>query len=435
MIFRSIPCVMQLENRLLLSAGSLDLVFNQTGVVTTGFAAGSAQAAAIAVQTDSKIVVVGKVGDNSSEIALARYNRDGTLDSSFGSGGEVLTSFGANNPSSANAVAIEPDGTIVVAGAAGRFGSQQFALARYLPNGNPDPTFNFSGTVLTSFAGSAGANSLAAASDGSIIAAGFAQPQQGSSTTSFALARYLPNGTLDTTFGSQGEVTTPVGPSDAAVKSVLIEPDGTIVAAGHTSTSGGNFNFALARYTTTGSLDTTFNQTGIVNTHFGEFDDVAALVLQPDRKLVAAGSYSTGSKVDLALARYNPDGSLDSTFGTAGQVSTDLGAENQAIEGMVIQPDGKLVVTGAYATAGPSEFFLSRYTTAGILDTTFGNSGFTITAIPGSTNAGAAGVAILPGGTFIVAGTSSNNFALARYWGDNSPPNYAIGSAAAIYVN
>jgi uncharacterized delta-60 repeat protein len=427
--------VEQLEHRFLLSAGTLDLIFNQTGMVSTSYSAGQAQAGSVAVQPDGKIVVAGTVDSNPSEFALARYNRDGSLDSSFGTGGEVMTGFGANQPADATAVAIGPNSTIIVAGTVGSAGNQEFALARYLPSGALDPSFGTGGIVLTRFIGSAGANSVAVASGGSIVAAGFVKPQSGSGASSFAVARYLPNGSLDTTFGNQGEVTTQLGNSDAAANAVLIGPNGTIVAAGHTSTSGGDFNFALVRYTATGSLDTTFNHTGIVTTNFGEFDDVKALLLQPDGKLVAAGSYFTGSKVDLALARYNATGSLDSTFGSGGKVTTDLGGSNQAIEGLVLQPDGKLVAAGVYAPAGPSEFFLARYTTTGTPDTSFGNAGVALTSFPRSDDADGVGVILLPDGTFVIAGTSQNDFALARYWGDLSPPEYALGSADAIFVN
>jgi uncharacterized delta-60 repeat protein len=206
----------QLEGRLLFSSGNLDILFNQTGILATSFSNGPAQASTIAAQSDGKILVAGTVGSNSSEFGIARYFRDGALDSTFGSGGEVVTSLGANEPAEANAVAIGPGSTIIVAGTVGQVGSQEFALARYLLNGALDPTFGTGGIVLTSFAGSAGANSVAVASDGSIIAAGFVEPQAGSSDSSFALARHLADitGALDTTFDTGGFTTAPFPGSD-----------------------------------------------------------------------------------------------------------------------------------------------------------------------------------------------------------------------------
>jgi uncharacterized delta-60 repeat protein len=207
------------------------------------------------------------------------------------------------------------------------------------------------------------------------------------------------------------------------------------VAAGHTSTSGGNFNFALVRYNADGSLDTTFHSTGIVTTNFGQLDDIHAAALQADGKIVAAGSTFIGGKVDLALARFTADGSLDTRFGTAGQVTTDLGGVNQSANSVVIQPDGKLVIAGVYAPNGPSEFFLARYTSSGTLDPTFGNNGKVLTPFDPTSNAGAASLVQLPDGTFVAGGSAGTSFALARYWGDNSPPAYALSSANAVYVN
>src|SRR5439155_3962777 len=246
---------------------------------------------------------------------------------------------------------------------------------------------------------------------------------------------YNADGSLDTSFGTRGDTATQIGNYDAAANAVLLQPDGKIVAAGHTSTSSANFNFALVRYNADGSLDTSFNQTGIVTTHFGLLDNAAALVLQPDQKLVAAGSFATASKAELALARYNPDGSLDGGFGTGGQVTTDLGGHNQAAKALVLQADGKLLVAGDYEPAGPSEFFLARYTSGGSLDTAFGSGSFVLTGFGASTSAGATSISLLPGGTFVAAGTAGSSFALARYWGDNSPPAYALGSANAIFIN
>ena len=190
--------------------------------------------------------------------------------------------------------------------------------------------------------------------------------------------------------------------------------DYKIVAAGHTSTSGGNFNFALVRYNANGTLDTTFNTTGIVTTNFGQLDDIHDAVLQADGKIVAVGSTFIGGKVELALARYNNDGSLDTSFGTAGQVTTDLGGINQSANSLVIQPDGKLVVAGVYAPNGPSDFFLARYLSSGSLDATFGTNGKVLTPFDPTSNAGAASLVQLSDGTFVAGGSAGTSFALAR---------------------
>ena len=447
----------RLEDRLLPSAGDLDVVF-AGGKATANFSLGAAQVEALAVQADGRIVAAGQAGSNGADFALARFNRNGTLDASFGTAGEVATRLGTSPNSVARGLAIQPDGKILVAGFAGPGGSQEFALARYNQSGSLDSTFGDavqqpgpqppqplrSGSVLTNPGGNASATSVAVAPDGKILVAGSVQPSAFSSASDFALVRYNADGSLDTTFGTGGIVTTKLGDFDAGANTVLIVPDANtstnpadykIVAAGHTSTSGGNFNFALVRYNADGTLDTTFHTTGVVTRNFGQLDDIHDAVLQADGKIVAVGSTFIGGKVELALARYDNDGSLDTTFGTAGQVTTDLGGVNQSASSLVIQPDGKLVVAGVYAPNGPSEFFLARYLSSGSLDATFGTNGKVLTPFDPTSNAGAASLVQLPDGTFVAGGSAGTSFALARYWGDNSPPAYALSSANAVYVN
>jgi uncharacterized delta-60 repeat protein len=388
----------------------------------------------LAVEPDGRILAVGQAGSPNATFALARFNRNGALDQTFSSGGEVTTGLGSSHNGVAEAVAVQADGKIVVAGFTGPGGSNQVALARYNPDGSLDLPFGNGGLVVTDFGGSALANSVALTADGKILVTGAFQPSPTSSASDFALARYTANGALDTTFGTGGKITTKLGDFDAAANQLLVQADGKIVAAGHTSTSGGSFNFALVRYNADGSLDASFNGTGIVTTNFGQLDDVHGLVLQPDGKLVAVGSYFTGSKVDLALARYNADGSLDPSFGAGGKVTTDLGGLNQSTQSAMVQADGKLVVAGVYAPQGASQFFLARYQPNGTLDPTFGANGVVLTAFDPNANSGAAGLVQLGDGTFVAGGSSGTNFALARYWGGNSPPSYALGSANAVFV-
>jgi uncharacterized delta-60 repeat protein len=212
------------------------------------------------------------------------------------------------------------------------------------------------------------------------------------------------------------------------------ESDGSIVAAGHTSTSSSFFHFALARYHADGSLDPSFGTGGLVMTNFGQLDDARGLALQSDGKLVAAGSYQNGTKVDVALARYNPDGSLDPSFGSAGQVTTDLGGLNQSAGAVVVQPDGRLVAAGVYAPTGPSQFFLARYNTDGSLDTTFGQSGLVLTNLSPSANSGADALALLSDGTLVAAGDGNNEFALARYLDLQAPP-LTLSTPDAVFIN
>jgi uncharacterized delta-60 repeat protein len=264
---------------------------------------------------------------------------DGDLDTTFGSGGIVITDFGGYD--FASALALQSDGKILAAGttrSGGPSGSSNFALARYNSDGSLDTTFGTGGRVTTDSSGDGSA--LAIRSDGKIVVAGEARGE-----TSFVLAQYNSDGSLDTTFGSAGKVVRSDFSSSFHIALVL-QPDGKIVIA------GGRFSdFAQFRYNSDGSLDTTFGSGGLVTTDFSGRDDEAyALAIQFDGKIVAAGRTTTtsGSVLsDFALARYNSDGSLDASFGTGGKVTTAFPSPFPgAAYAMALQPDGKIVAAG-----------------------------------------------------------------------------------------
>jgi uncharacterized delta-60 repeat protein len=387
--------------------GDLDPTFGSGGKVTTDVG-GSDGAQAVAIQGDGKVVAAGLgnfAGPGTGDFALARYNPDGSLDTSFGSGGKVTTDFGGFD--AASAVAIQPDGKII---AAGRSGSGDFALARYNPDGSLDSSFGSGGKVTTDFGGFDSAFGVALQADGKIVAAG-----QGASSGDFALARYNPDGSLDPTFGSGGKVTTDFAPFEAAT-AVTIQADGKIVTTGSTSSG----DFALLRYKPDGSLDTSFGSGGIVSTTFGFASAFGgALALQPDGKIIAAGRAGT----DFLLARFNPaDGSLDSSFGSGGIATTSFGgAVFDAAFGVVLQPNGKIVAAGGtFNSFSPpaADFALARYMPDGSLDSSFGSGG-TLTTDFGGFDIGF-GVALQADGKIVAAGQggSGSDFALARYLGD-----------------
>ena len=366
---------------------------------------------------------------------LARYNPDGSLDASFGNGGKVVTNFGTSGEE-ARAVAVQPDGKIVVAGNVGG-GGARIGLARYLPDGSLDATFGSGGEVLTTVQGNDVAYALAVQPDGRIVVAGSSGPAY-QVQSDFVVLRYNPDGSPDATFGTQGVVTTFFGPTDSQAHSVLLQPDGRIVAVGFTSSSGGNFHFAVARYNPDGSLDTTFNGTGTETTNFGEFDAAYGAALQPDGKVVAAGSFyydspdGYHSKTELALARFLPRGGLDPTFGSGGKVETDLGGQDQSAKAVALQPDGRVVVAGVYNPPNsPSAFLLARYNPDGTLDTTFGSGGKAVTKIAPNDNDGAYALALQPDGRAVAAGSSTSyDFAVARYLTVPVPPTAAITGPA-----
>jgi uncharacterized delta-60 repeat protein len=251
------------------------------------------------------------------------------LDRSFSDDGRVLTDFADGSEGGGDRVddvAIQADGKILAAGTTYAPGATttDFALARYNPDGTLDLTFSDDGKVITDFleASDDDARAVAIQPDGKILVVGWTR-EAPSSQEDFALARYNPDGTPDDTFSGDGKVTTDFFSLEDMGDAVAIQPDERIVAGGLAS-QGINEYFALARYETDGQLDQSFGREGNITTDFGApvsvFSDIA---LQIDRKIVAAGRGSPrGTASDMALARYNPDGTLDRTFrprGIAGQ--------------------------------------------------------------------------------------------------------------------
>jgi uncharacterized delta-60 repeat protein len=342
----------------------------------------------------------------------------GALDPTFGSGGTVL------GPSQqANSVAVQPDGKIVVAGYVEDAGTaDDFALVRYNPDASLDTGFGSGGEVITDFAGGEDqAFAVALQPDGKIVAAGFAGENH---TQHFALARYNANGTLDAGFGLGGKVVTSIGAVDWAY-GLAVQPDGKIVAAGFTSAAGTPTaeDFALARYNPDGSLDAGFGHGGEVISDFGGLiDEARAVALQPDGKIVAAGFADLGDNDhEFALARYNPDGSLDAGFGPAhtGKVTTEFQGGFDTALAVALQGDGKIVAAGPVTQNGHLHFGLARYNTNGSLDQGFGTGG-EVTTDFGDSQDIAHGVAVQGDGKIVTAGSAGADFGLARYNQDGS---------------
>jgi len=346
--------------------GTLDTSFGKNGRATTDLGGRYEGANSVALQADWKIVVAGgSVIGLFDNFALARYNSNGTLDTSFGTGGKVITNFGEVS-SRAYSVAVQPNGKIVVAGYANIDGSEDFALVRYNADGTLDDTFGAGGKVITDFGlvqqgfSYAFANSLAVQLDGKIVVAGQALLGSG---FDFALARYNSNGELDTSFGTGGKVITDFTPNEGA-NSLAVLPDGRIVVAGQANVDRG-YGFALVRYNSNGTVDTSFGSDGKVSTDFGLLDQgfsnayAASLAVEPDGSMVAAGRAYFNEGFHSGLARYNSDGTLDASFGTGGKVTVDFHGpyDYDQFGSVVVQLDGKIVV----AVGGLGDFTLVRY--------------------------------------------------------------------------
>jgi uncharacterized delta-60 repeat protein len=367
-------------------AGVLDTTFGGDGKVTTNFPSGFECGFGVTVQSaDGKIVVSGESGGGGGQVAVARYNTDGRLDTTFGGDGKVTTNF-TPGPDSANDMAIQPaDGKIVAAGRAAGSGGR-FALARYNTDGTLDTTFSSDGKVTTNFSG--GDDFIFGVEvqpgDGKIVVTGRA----GGSGGQIALARYNTDGTLDTSFSGDGKVTTNFTSGDDRADLLAIHPvDGTIVAAG-TAGYYGNAKFAVVRYNSDGTLDTTFSGDGKVTTSITPNRSWGFVVaIQPsDSRIVAGGQ--AGEQV--GLVRYNTDGTLDSSFSGDGKVTINFTSGTDYADDIVIQPlDGKIVTAGSANFFRPdAKFALARVNADGTLDSSFSGDGKVTTNLaPGADRA------------------------------------------------
>lgn len=406
-------------------AGDLDFTFNYDGKVTTDISSED-YANTIAIQTDGKIVVAGRSTTvlGQSDFSVVRYDSIGNLDNTFNQDGKVTTDF-FSWTDGAKSIAIQPDGKIVVAGDCDSvFTFSDFAVVRYNEDGSLDNSFGVNGKVSTDFNISGDfVSALALQSDGKIVVVGTSSNV--SENDNFALARYYANGNLDASFGDNGKVTTDFNSTMDIGNAVFIQADGKIVVAGNSKNATNN-DFALARYNMDGSLDSSFGLNGKVTTPIGLFDDVATSVsLQNDGKIVVAGFYEPDNLYpDFAIVRYNNDGSLDYTFGSDGKVTSPTGFGSDYGYAISIQSDGKIVVAGQISVpAQPSgRFGVARYNANGSVDYSFGTEGKVTTAIGLLYDVGKA-LTIQTDGRIVVAGYTNNgtnnDFAVVRYLGAN----------------
>ncbi|WP_328874619.1 calcium-binding protein [Streptomyces sp. NBC_00287] len=380
------------------SFGDGGQVYVHNGLVSAGYD--------LALQPDGKIVTVGLSQDAgwlTTDFSLMRHHTDGSIDTSFGNGGEVLTDFDGGEDY-AHAVTLQSDGKIVVAGRSELPGEGwHFTVARYAADGSLDTGFGDGGRLRTEFGSASEAHAVAVQSDGRIVAAGEAGGR-------FALVRYLADGTPDPAFGDAGRVTTPFEAGGAYGYDLALQSDGRVVVAG--SAGSGGADFALARYNTDGSLDGGFGNGGRVTTAFAGEDLARGVQVQPDGRIVAAGR----SGFDIALARYNTDGSLDAGFGTGGRVTTDFGGTLEAAHDLVLQPDGKIVTGGVRST----DFTAVRYRTDGTLDSGFGTGGRASADFTYYDEAHA--IALQPDGNLVTFGSSGDDRALVRFLGGTATP-------------
>jgi uncharacterized delta-60 repeat protein len=341
---------------------------------STDFSSGEDIAFGVAVQPNGKIVAVGRsFAPNGDNFALARYNLNGTLDTTFSGDGRQVTNFGGND--GAHDIALQPDGKIIVVGDTCAGDVCNLAMARYLPGGRLDTTFSGDGKVVTDIAGrDNGARGVAIQSDGKIVVIGYSWS---ATKSDFVFYRYNPNGSRDTTFSGDGTAIGNFGLGRISTgRDLVIQSDGKIVGVGFTKDSTGD-NFSLARLSANGTADPTFSADGRVITNFGGNDAASAVALQANGKIVVAGYRSQANFFSFAIGRYNTDGSLDATFNGTGKrsFSVEPGIPSFAYD-VMIQPNRQIVVVGR--TGGSvidNNLALTRLNPNGSFDTTFNGSG------------------------------------------------------------
>jgi uncharacterized delta-60 repeat protein len=396
-------------------AGTLDATFSGDGWVATDFTREVDFAYDVAIsETDGTIVAAGQAGGAGGRFALVRYTATGALDPTFGGDGRVVTNFtsGIHGLDRAFGVALQADGKIVAAGAAAGAGGR-VALARYNANGSLDTTFSGDGKVMTNFSpGDDFAWTVAIQpSDQKIVVAGGA----GGPSERFLVARYNPSGALDTTFSADGRVLTDFTRRYDYVDAIVIQEDGKIVVVGAADYFGAS-RYALARYDPNGALDATFSVDGKNTTTFPgtRYSAAFGVAIQADGKIVVGGQ--AGLPGRMAVVRYGPSGVLDPTFSGDGRVTTEFTNGDDYADEVMVQADGKIVAVGSTNFFGrDSSFALARFHTGGALDTTFSADGKVTTNLTRKVD-WATGAVLQPvDGNIVVVGRSGGRFAAARY--------------------
>jgi uncharacterized delta-60 repeat protein len=413
-----------------------DTTFDTDGMVAVNFNnATEVSNQAVAIQSDGKIVAAGdRFFDFKRDMVLTRYNPNGSLDLSFGNNGIVISELEAAQ-SGAEAVAIQANGKIVIAGYSSNGSNLDFALLRFNSNGGIDPTFGNNGLVLTDFnAGNDGAYAIEIQNDKKIVVSG---GSTNGGVSSFAVARFNEDGALDNSFGEDenGKVQTDFEVNGAIAYASDLQSNGKIVVVGVTSNSY-NGDVVVVRYNSDGSLDLTFNSTGYVRFDSEGSEIGLDIALQNDGKIIITGAIALGVPANFLLIRLNSNGSFDTSFGTSGVKVTSIESDEDVALAVAVQNDGKIIAAGYSVSETPDvdDLVIARFTSTGELDETFGENGKLIFHPIGATMQ-AKSIALQSDGKIVVAGgvnsESIGSLLLMRFMGSYSEKKNDGGAAAA----
>ena len=400
--------------------GTFDSGFGSSGQVSVDFG-NEDWCYDMVLQSDGKILAVGSSdnGDN-EDFSIIRLNTDGSLDNTFSSDGKIMLDFHSDDYG--RSVAITDDDKIFVLGYTKLLNDNNFLLAKYLSNGTPDNNFSDDAFVSTDINGGDDyGRSLIHFSNGKNLAVGYTD---NGNDYDFALVKYNSDGSLDNSFGTNGIVTTDLNSSkDDRAFAALLQSDGKIVVTGYSGTATTDYDVAIVRYNSDGTLDNTFGTNGIVikDIYSSSDDKIYAATLQSDGKIIAAGSYDSGSSVKFLLVRLNTNGTFDNTFDGNGVLTTEIGTKKDAIAyGVTTQSDNKIVASGRFMSSDDDkDFIIVRYLTDGTLDNSFDANGIVSTDFSGDDDYGYS-ICMQGDDKIFVGGMSinnsgNNNFAIARY--------------------
>jgi uncharacterized delta-60 repeat protein len=426
---RKVAMCEPLEGRVMLAAGDADATFGSAGAVSTDIAGTLDVAMDLAIQSDGKIIAVGSASPNNNfggDVALVRYNSNGSLDTTFGGSGKVRSDFG--NKEYIDAVVIQNDGKIVVGGCMEYANyDQDFLLVRYNENGTLDGSFGVGGKVTLDFGshGTDWVHELLLQPDGKIIAVG----EGTSGFNAFGLARYDSNGTLDATFGTAGKVITIVGGNSSSANAAVLQSDGKILVAGEGPGGGGFISVAAVRYLANGSKDPSFGSGGEMIDNVG-ITEAQGVAVGLDGNIYLAAAINDTKLTQLFS--YTTSGVKRTSFGTGGALTIAPGGWLGSRLGVVAQPDGKIVAAVTSNSTGGyfGNWTIARVSPAGVFDATFGTNGKVTTTAGDPTRAEVHAVGLQADGKLVVAGYASWNMRVARYLADP----VALGPTGQVIV-